>query len=165
MKKAFCALTIIAFVAAGCAARPEQRPLYKEGLPPLEEGWSRVYISAGSMSGVKLWSVHQVGPVYINDQQVGSTAKNEHFVVDLMPGTYEAHCTPEEPYKNYVEKREFTFEAGEVRYLSCDQASKGVGMAFGLIGALLSEYVTKSYLKEKDSIDSSSKLVSYRKLE
>jgi len=151
-----------ALALSGCASRPATRVEYS-GLPSLENGWSRVYLSAGVMSGVKLWSVHQVGPVFINDQRVGSNAKDEHTIVDLHPGTYEVYCTPEEPEKNLTEKHQFTFVAGETRYLACDMEPKGAGMYFGLIGAIASEHLTKSYFQDRP-IDANSKLVSYRKL-
>jgi len=153
-------------LVTGCASRPAMRAEYVD-LPPLESGWSRMYVSAGigSMSGVKLWSVHQVGPVFINNQRVGATAKDEHLAVDLLPGTYEAYCTPEQPGKNFMEKRQFTFKAGEIRYFACDMDSKGAGMSLGLIGYLFSEYVTKTYLEERPMDNPNSKLVSYEKLQ
>lgn len=156
------AALVLTLIISGCATRPIPRPDYS-GLPPLEDGWSRLYLSAGKMSGIKLWSVHQVGPVYINDQLVGNNAKDEHFIVDVRPGTYEATCSPGDPDKNFVEKRQFTFKAGETRYLACDMAPKGAGMYFGLIGALASEYLTKTYLSD-EPIDSKSRLVEYKKL-
>lgn len=159
----FFAAALMALTLSGCASRPATRAEYS-GMPPLESGWSRVFLSAGTQSGVKLWSVHQVGPVFINDQRVGTNAKDEHLVVDLRPGTYEAYCTPEEPEKNFAEKRQFTFAANETRYLACDMEPKGAGMYFGLIGALASEYLTKSYLQDRP-LDPISKLVSYRKLQ
>jgi len=155
---------VIALIMTGCASRPATRAEYV-GLPPLANGWSRMYVSAGIMSGVKLWSVHQVGPVFINNQHVGATAKDEHFAVDLLPGTYEAYCTPEQPYRNFIDKRQLTFKAGETRYFACDMAPKGVGMYFGLIGALASEYLTNTYLEERPMDNPNSKLVSYKKLQ
>lgn len=116
------------------------------------------------MSGIKLWSVHQVGPVYINNQRVGSTAKDEHSIVDVLPGTHEAYCAPEEPEKNLAEKRQLTFGAGETHYLACDMEPKGAGMYFGLIGALASDYLTKTVLNEKP-LDANSRLVAYTKLQ
>jgi Protein of unknown function (DUF2846) len=156
-------VVLSALVLSGCASRPVTRAEYS-GLPPLESGWSRVYLSAGKMSGIKLWSVHQVGPVYINNQQVGNTAKDEHSVVDVLPGTYETYCAPEQPDKNFAEKRQFTFGAGETHYLACDMEPKGAGMYFGLIGALASDYLTKTFLNEKP-LDANSKLVAYSKLQ
>ena len=158
----FFAAAAMALTLSGCASRPATRAEYS-GLPQLESGWSRVYLSAGTQSGVKLWSVHQVGPVFFNDQRVGTNAKDEHLVVDLRPGTYEAYCTPEEPEKNFSEKRQFTFVANETRYLACDMEPKGAGMYFGLIGALASEHLTKSYLQDRP-IGPNSRLVSYKKL-
>ena len=163
MIKKWFALAAIVLVLNGCAARPEIRPEYV-GLPKLENGWSRIYFSAGTMSGIKLWSVHQVGPVFINNQNVGMNGKDEHLVVDVLPGTYEAYCAPLEQEKNFNEKRQFTFISGETRYLACDMAPKGAGMYFGLIGALASEHLTKTYLNEKP-LDPASKLVSYKKFQ
>jgi hypothetical protein len=117
-------LMVSAIFELGCAASPVKRSEY-ESLPPLDSGWSRIYITAGTMSGVKLWSVHQVGPVFFNDQDIGTTAKNEYLTVDLLPGTYDAYCTPEQPDKNFTEKRQLTFKAGETRYFVCDMAPKG----------------------------------------
>jgi len=161
-RKLFSAVTI-ALVLSGCASRPAIRAEFV-GLPSLESGWSRMYLSAGIMSGVKLWSVHQVGPVFVNNQRVGTNAKDEHLVVDVLPGAYEVYCTPEEPEKNFIEKRQFTFSAGETRYFACNMEPKGAGMYFGLIGVLASEHLTKTYFQERP-IDTNSKLVSYKKLQ
>lgn len=157
------AVALSSLILSSCATRPVTRSVYS-GLPPLENGWTRVYLSAGKMSGIKLWSVHQVGPVYINNQRVGSTAKDEHSIVDVLPGTYEAYCAPEEPDKNWAEKRQLTFGAGETHYLACDMEPKGAGMYFGLIGALASDYLTKTVLNEKP-MDPTSRLVAYTKLQ
>jgi hypothetical protein len=156
-------VALLALALSGCAAAPVRRAPYSD-LPALENGWSRLYISAGTSFGVKLWSVHQVGPVYINNQRVGSTAKDEHFVVDVRPGTYEMSCTPEEPYKNFTEKRQLQFGAAETHYLVCDMEQKGAGMYFGAVGVLASEYVTKTVLKESP-LESGSKLVAYSKIQ
>jgi hypothetical protein len=150
-------------VLAGCAARPTVREAYSGSLSPLQSGWSRVYVSAGKSSGIKMWSVHQVGPVEFNGQLVGHTSKDEHFVLDVLPGTYEASCSPQEPDKNFTEKRQFTFAAGETKYLACDMAPKGAGMYFGLIGALASTYLTKTYLTDAP-LEVTSKLVGYTRL-
>ncbi len=162
-KKTLTVLVLSALFLGGCASRPATRPDYS-GVPQLDAGWSRVYLSAGKQSGIKLWSVHQVGPAFINDQRVGSLAKDEHLVVDVKAGTYEAYCTPEQPEKNFTEKRNFTFAAGETHYLACDMEPKGAGMYFGLIGALASEYLTKTFLNEKP-LDQNSRLVAYSKLQ
>ena len=172
MRKKKLVLIVNALLLASCASKPIPRAEYT-GLPQQEQGWSRVYFSAGVASYlgkggfVNLWSVHQVGPVFINGQEVGSTAEDEHFVVDLLPGTYELNCAPSEPEKNYSEKTTFVFSAGETRYLACDQitgawASKGVS---GYVGVMVSDdYLSKNAFVER-SLDESSKLVSYRKFE
>lgn len=156
------ALTVVTFLASGCASSPPVRT-ESVSLPPLENGWSRIYMSAGKMSGIKLWSVHQVGPIYINDELVGNSAKNEHIVVDLWPGEYKASCAPEAPDKNYTDKRSFTFRAGETRYVACNMEPKGAGMYFGLIGALASTNLTHTYLAD-EPLDPESRLVAYKKL-
>ncbi len=162
-RKFLAAFSLITMAFAGCAAKPPVRPDYA-GLPQLDGGWSRVYLSAGKQSGIKLWSVHQVGPAFINDQRVGTLAKDEHIVVDVKAGSYEASCTPEQPDKNFTEKRSFTFAAGETHFLACDMEPKGAGMYFGLIGALASEYLTKTVLNERP-MDPTSRLVEYFKLQ
>ena len=159
----------------GCVSAPPERAEYA-GLSQRESGWSRIYVSAGKMEGVgaELRSVQQVGPVFIDNRRVGSTAKGEHFIVDLMPGTYEVYCMPEQPEKNFVEKSQFTFKAGEIRYFACDMKSMNVtsstvGSMFGALGAAIaysaSEYVSKTYLAERPMDDPKSKLVSYKKLQ
>lgn len=148
---------------SACAARPERRADYTS-LPPLESGWSRAYVTAGTMSGIKLWSVGQVGPVFINGQEVGSTAKNEYLAVDILPGTYETSCLPAQPDKNFTDKRQITFTAGETHYFACDMEPKGAGMYFGLIGALASQYLTQTHLDEKPA-DPLIRLVSYKRLQ
>jgi hypothetical protein len=156
------AAALSGLVLCGCATRPPTRAEYAS-LPPLDSGWSRVYLSAGKESGIKVWSVHQVGPAYINGQLVGNLAKDEHLVVDVLPGHYEAYCSPEEPDKNFTDKRQFTFAAGETRHLACDMAPKGAGAYFGLIGALASTYLTQTYLTD-EPMEPNSRLVAYKKL-
>jgi len=143
--------------------------MYTSNVPPLESGLSRLKITSGKISWARLWAVGQVGPVFINDQQIWSTAKDEYIIVDLLPGIYELSWTPGSPDKNFTEKRKVTFQAGETRHFACDMAQKGagVGMYFGLIGALvesqLSEYLTKSYLEERPMDNPDSTLVAYKK--
>ena len=124
-----------------------------------------MYISAGEIAGYKLWSVNQVGPVFINDEMVGSTAKDEHFVVDLYPGTYQVYCSQENPDEQlYKERRDFKLTAGETRYFACDMKYEaGIASMFGLVGIMASEYLGRTYLEEKDNIDPNSKIVEYSK--
>ena len=161
MLRALLTAAALSFILIGCASRPAPRETFS-ALPPLEQGWARLYVSAGLQNGVRLWSVHQVGPVYINNQRVGSTAKDEHFVLDLSPGSYEAYCTPQDPVKNFAEKRQFTFKAGETRYLACDM-EPGTGASFGLVGAIAADYLTTSHLVDRP-LEATSKLVGYKKL-
>ncbi len=154
------AFLVILFTA--CASRPPARSELSQ-LPQLDAANSRLYISAGVSSGVKLWSVKQVGPVYINGKRAGQTAKDEHFVVDVLAGSYELSCEPLEPEKNLVERRSMSFAAGQTSFLACTLASEGAGGAFGLIGALVSTYLTKSFLEEHKLDTQSSKLVGYTK--
>lgn len=160
--KVFQSFAVIGLVVllSACASRPPARSELTQ-LPALGATNSRIYISAGTTSGVKLWSVAQVGPVSINGKPVGQTAKDEHFVVDLAAGTYELSCEPLEPEKNLAEKRSISFALGETKYLACSMAPHGVGSMFGLIGALASTYLTKSFLEEHKFDVQSSKLVGY----
>lgn len=147
---------------ASCAASP---PVRNEltALPGLSNGWGRILVGAGKMNGIRLWSVHQVGPVYLDGKDVGSTAKNEYIAVDVKPGTYEAYCTQDEPVKNYIKKSSITIKSGETKSFACDMATYGAGAAFGALGALASDYLTQSFLVERN-VSADSKLVSYKKL-
>ncbi|MBC8473148.1 MAG: hypothetical protein H8D56_27125 [Planctomycetes bacterium] len=158
----FAAFIVPSILLTGCASRPVPRPMYTNDVPPLENGWSRLKITSGKMSWARLWAVGQVGPVFVNDQQVWSSAKDEYIIIDLLPGTYELSWTPGNPDKNYTEKRAVTFKAGEVRHFACDKSQKGPGMNFGLIGALASEYLTKTYLEERPMDNPNSTFVDYK---
>ena len=150
---------------SGCASVAPPRPEYTT-IPALEKGWSRVFISAGQLEGgikVDLKFRTNTGPVYINGQKVGSTAYKEYFAVDFLPGSYEANWVPDEPDKFYSEKKAITLKAGEIRYFTCDLETKGIGWAFGFVGAALSDYMWRGLLNERPSLDSKSKLVSYLK--
>ena len=155
------AIFTISLILVGCASHPVPRPAYT-GLPTLENGWSRVKITSGKLSWARLWTTEQLGPVFINDQPVWDAAKDEYIIIDLLPGSYELSWTPRASDKVYTEKRKFTFRAGETRHFACDQAQKGAGMYFGLIGALASEYLTKTYLEERPMDNPNSTLVAYK---
>lgn len=154
-------LFTISLILVGCASRPVPRPAYTD-LPQLEDGWSRIKITSGKFSWARLWTTEQLGPVFINDQPVWEAAKDEYIVIDLLPGSYELSWTPRASDKVYTEKRKFIFNAGETRHFACDQAEKGAGMYFGLIGALASEYLTKTYLEERPMDNPNSTLVAYK---
>lgn len=149
----------------GCASIPK-RAEYKP-LPPLENGSSRVYFSTGCWQifggedcrGV---SLPFNTPILINNRTVGIASENEFIIIDFLPGTYEGYCIPAQRDKNFTEKRQLMLKAGETRYYSCNMAQKGAGMFFGLIGALVSDYLTKTFLDEQKVIPSGV-LVSYKK--
>lgn len=145
-----------------CAASP---PIRNElaTLPGLSKGWGRILVDAGKMNGIKLWSVHQVGPVYLDGKNIGSTAKNEYIAVDVKPGTYEAYCTQDEPQKNYIKKSSITVTSGQTKSFACDMATYGAGGSFGALGVLASKYLTQSFLIERN-VGADSKLVSYKRL-
>jgi hypothetical protein len=148
----------------GCVSSPTPRNELVN-LPQLDALMSRVYVTAGTgTAGIKLWSIHQVGPVFFNDLHIGDTAKNEYIVVDLQPGTYETSCAPSDPEKNFPEKRNFIFLSGHTYYLACDMENNA-GMAFGLAGYLVSNYVSKTFLDEKSGPDPEDKVVSYKSLD
>ena len=166
--RAFLAMLIFVLISiSGCASVAPPRTEYTN-IPPLEKGWSRIFIAAGQFNdtGVltaDLTNATNTGPVYINDQKVGSTAHKEYIAVDLLPGSYEVNWNSTVPEKIYPEKKAITLKADEIRYFTCDMAYKGVGVFFGLIGYAVSEYVYKGFITEKSSLDSKGKLVSYLK--
>lgn len=157
-------LLLVALILSGCSSIPPQRAEYTN-ISPLEKGWGRVFIAAGQLTNilnVDLKFRSQTGPVYINNQKVGSTAYREYIAVDLLPGTYEAYWTPEENPENiYSDKKMFVLNAGEVRYFSGDMEPKGIGVYFGALGAL-SDYAFRGFLNERP-FDNKAKLVSYFK--
>ena len=108
-------------IISGCASVPETTRLPQAEPPPLEDGWGRMFVTAGLGGGtVQLWSKHQVGPFLINDKEVGSTAKGEYLLVDLRPGTYKATCTQHDPFNTTNLPVEIQINAGEQRYFACD---------------------------------------------
>lgn len=155
-------LLLVVLVLSGCSSIAPPRPEYTN-VPPLEKDWSRIFIAAGQIVGTDLKLRTNTGPVYINDQKVGSTAYKEYFAVDLLPGSYEAYWVPDEPFKFYSEKTTIILKAGETRYFTCDMETKGIGWAFGLVGLALSDYLWDGRLTEIPSLDSKGKLVSYLK--
>ena len=169
MKRLILAAVLVPFFILGCAGTPAPRPALEGGITPLKEGYSRLVVTAGELKGNKLRTLLHVGPVIINGQSVGTTAKDEHFIVDVIPGSYEIQCTTVEIDKKVdLEKVKMDFNANEIRYFACDMARVGSGPKIGLIGALASalasDYLYKIYFSEQDSIDSKNKLVSYLKL-
>lgn len=152
----------IALILVGCASRPAPRPMYSGNVPPLESGMSRLKITSGKLSWVRLKGAALNGPVFINDRQVWTSEIDEYIIVDLLPGVYELSWTPGEPDKIYTEKRKITFQGGETRHFACDLAQKGAGVYFGLVGALASEYLYKSYLEERPMDNPNSTLVAYK---
>lgn len=157
MLKKIITISAIALLATGCASKPEPRSAY-QSLPELEEGFSRVLITAGDQNGTNLWSVHQVGPVFIDGKRVGQTADNETIVVDIRPGTYKAYCEPQDNYETLIEKTSFSFKANKTHQLYCDMDNHGSGL-----GMLVSSHLTKMFLKER-SDSSNSTIVSYKKI-
>lgn len=146
--KRFVCLFII-FSLAGCASKPTPR-IAIESMPISSPSLARIYFTAGKYGLVRMWNNSQVGPVFINGLNVGSTAKNEHFSVDIEPGEYEIYCDSHTPNKKrYSEKKTYVLSSGDKRYFACDMAKKGVGVHFGLIGILASEYLWKSMVNER----------------
>lgn len=156
------ALWIIALIVAGCASAPVPRPALTD-IPALESGLSRVKITSGKLSWARLWTTEQLGPVFVNGQSVWDAAKDEYAIIDLSPGTYDLSWTPRASDKIYTEKRPFTFRAGETRHFACDMDTKGAGMYFGLVGALASDYLYKTYLEERPMDNPDSIPVTYRR--
>ncbi len=67
--------------------------------------------------------------------------------------------------KLYNERRQFTFKAGETRYFACNiDYEKNIGAMFGLVGALATKYLGRSYIDEKGGRDPDSLVVTYYKM-
>lgn len=155
---------LLLMLLVGCASRPEPRQAITP-LPTVESGWGRLYFTAGKYQHsfqVDLKLKEHVGPIFINNQNVGSTAYREYIAVDLQPGSYEAYCAPEEPLKNLPEKRQIIVKAGDQQYFACDVIPKG-SASFGLLGVALADYLSATVLVERP-LASDSKLVGYSKI-
>ena len=158
IKKYAVPAVFLALVAGGCVN--EYQPRKTVQAPPLELGWSRVYISPGFMANTglaggaqRLWMTTQTGPVFINNQYVEATALDEYFIVDVKPGVHQLHCaTSHQPLANYSEKLKFILKDGETRYLECDMAELG------------GTYATKTYFRERPPATPDRRLIAYHKL-
>lgn len=156
-------LVAFVFILSGCAASlPVRTSITK--IPSPDPSMTRIYIAAGTdASGNKLWGVNMTGPFYLNDKEIATTAKNEHVIVDVNPGVYQLSCaSTANDTKVYKQKRSYTLLPGETRYLACSMTNRA-SMSFGLIGALVSEYLQDMFVEER-STDTDSRLVAYTKM-
>lgn len=131
MRSLYLAALVTLALLSQAQADPPKHPLKSSELdravPPLDPNRVRLVIytgrseSAGSAEFSQLSGTHETGQIFLNDRAVGTMAKGSYFVVDVMPGRYEAQWIPDEPEKGvYVEPENFTFVAGETRYLTCN---------------------------------------------
>jgi len=153
---AFCVSSLVA-----CASKPTPRSEIS-GAPAGSADLARLYVHAGKTPrGVRNWSDNQVGPVYINDIKVTSTAKDEHIIVDIEPGDYHLHCDTNNPgIKRLILKDVFKFAAGEEHHLTCLIEAKAAAY-FGLIGVAVAKYAEQSSVVEQTFDINSSRLVGY----
>ena len=158
-----------AVLMGGCAQQQPQRvnvvPLFDLEIahaPAQPRGWGRMYISAGTAAGEQLAATRQVGPVFINQQRVGAVGKDEYFIVDLLPGTYEAHCGPQNAGNTQVEKLTFTVKPDELRYFSCDIDPLSAKAGGSTLGNWLGSAPSKAYLAEYPSNQVGARLTEYR---
>jgi len=171
MKQQKYLILLLFIVISGCASVPQTTRLPQAEAPSLEDGWGRVYVTAGISNGIQLWSKHQVGPFLINDKEVGSTAKGEYLLVDLRPGTYKATCTQHEPFNTTNLPVELQINAGEQRYFACDMAfademdslAEELILPGGVRGFMSIASGTVSFLKERPIDLYDSKLSFYTK--
>lgn len=157
-------ILIVLISLTGCASVEPQRSVLAN-TPALEKGWSRVVFTAGQMVGLVNFDLKyktQTGPVFIDGINVGSVARNEHIIVDLLPGTYEMSWIPHEPYKVFIEKTKISVALGQTRQYSCDMGQKGSGIMFGAIGVFASDYIYRGFLTEQP-IKSDNRPVAYYK--
>jgi len=157
MKQQKYLILLLLIVISGCASAPQTTRLPQAEPPPLEDGWGRMFVTAGIAGGVQLWSKHQVGPFLINDKEVGSTAKGEYLLVDLRPGIYKATCTQHEPFDTTDLPIELQINAGEQRHFACDMAfademdslAEELILPGGVRGFMSIASGTVSFLKER----------------
>jgi len=163
MKLNIAMVALVAFVISSCASMPAPREALVTELPPLNDSHARVYFNSGKYGLITMKFETQVGPVLLDDIEIGTTAKDEYFVVDLMPGTQTVKCTPKTPNKNFSKEVEFTFNAGETTYISCDMKGTGAGF-FGALGVIFAKYITETFPKEVSLADMKGTLVAYTQL-
>lgn len=167
-------------VIAGCASRPAERQTYSS-LPTLEAGWGRVYFSSGVIDipyrpSIDIRYSSDIGPVFIDEVNVGSPANGEYIAVDLKPGSYKMKWIPQGATDNFhFVETILNVEPGISEYFSCD--IKVVKVTFssgaaGLIPALIAKGVEdkqsvekthQTIFTKKNDLNSSSRLVSYFK--
>ena len=165
MKFSFIILCITALVVSSCATMPAPREKLQTAVPVLDDTHTRLYIKSGKSGLATLKFETQVGPVLLDNEEIGRTAKNEYFIVDVLPGEKTLQCTQiKPPYKNLVEEVEFNLVAGQTKYIECDMKSTSATW-FGAIGVILAEYISKSFPKEVDESEFTGNLVSYSKLD
>jgi hypothetical protein len=155
---------VVVLVLSGCASVPPPRSEVSN-IPVLDNGYARIYLTAGTfVSAINRGAErdYETGPVFVNGKQIGSTAKHEYVVLDLLPGTYEANWVPSKPNKFKSEKVAITVRAGDIRYFVGDLESTA-GMHFGLIGDLASDYRMRGYFTEKSGPCEQCRVVSYTK--
>jgi len=159
LKRVF--VTLCLLLLTSCASKPLARPAI-DSAPASKANLARLYIHAGKSGiGVRNWSDNQVGPVYINDIRVTSTAKDEHFIVDIEPGDYQLHCdTNKRGIKRLIKKNSYNFAAGEERNLSC-MVQPMAAAYFGLIGLAVAKYAEQSSVVEQPFDIGQSRLVGY----
>ena len=155
---------IVALLISSCVSAPKARTTLEMDLPELNPAYTRIYIRSGNFKKRKLKIKTQVGPVLLNKEVIGTTAKKEYFVVDVKPGEYSLECTPSTSKKNYVNDLDVTFVAGETRYFSCNMKTKGFGFWLGPFGILLSRYLTQTFPIEETEAQLNGNLVSYSQL-
>lgn len=163
---------------ASCAARAPERQAIS-ALPNPESGWGRVYFSSGVIDipyrpNIDARYNSQIGPVYIDEVNVGSPANGEYIAVDLKPGTYKMKWLPHESseYSDPV-VTSLQIDAGTSKYYACDiKVIKIQMVAPGLIPALISkgiqdqqpvEKTNQTVFSEKPNFGGSLRLVSYFK--
>ncbi|WP_422381025.1 DUF2846 domain-containing protein [Marinicellulosiphila megalodicopiae] len=161
MKLKIALILMTSLILASCVSMPAAREVLQIEVPALDADKTRIYMSSGKYKKFKLKSVYQVGPVLLSDKVIGSTARDEYFVVDTAPGEYELTCTSEKQNKILYTPSIITLEAGETRYFSCNMKNKGAGLYFGIIGMMVSKYLFESFVVEGDSASVTGNLVSY----
>ncbi len=170
-------ILLIVLILSGCESIPPPRPEYTN-IPPLEKGWARLYFTAGKSMGsgtdpesifsINLKYPHNIGPVYIDNLKVGSTAYLEHFAVDLLPGVYEVYweatiATIFELGTTLTDKRTLNIKAGQIRYFACDWIVTSETPSFIFMLSDFDFGYDYKIISERSSFDSKSKLVSYFK--
>lgn len=163
-------LSIIAALAPGMASSQDSQ------LPKLDQGWTRVFFSAGYHVGMGWRPNLKAVQIVSNESVISDLTEGQYAIVDFKAGDYTIGCVPQDANANFPVAKKITFRAGTYKYFSCDMDAftettrakeaavfallgAPLGAVGGLVGGAISgaaagaatssDFKTKTYLEER----------------